>query len=74
MSNYTSQPAPEVTDAKLNALAAEYAAFQEVHLATEGDKDVGWSRSQGRNNLSIWLEQTVRVESKAPIYLVWHLC
>ena len=53
MSNCISQPAPEVTEAKLNSLATYSAAFQEVHLATQGDKDVDWSKSQGRNNLSI---------------------
>ena len=74
MSNKTSQRVPEVTEAKLNSLAAEYAAFPEVHLATEGDKDVDWSIRQSRNNLSNWLEQTVQVEIKAPIYLEWHLC
>ena len=49
MPNYTSNLSDEVTEAKANSLAEE-ASVQEVHLATEGDKNVDWSRSQSRNN------------------------
>jgi len=53
MSNYTSKRAHEVTEAKLNSLAAYSAAFQEVHLATEEDQDVDWRESQNLNNLEV---------------------
>ena len=51
MSNKTSKRAHEVTEAKLNSLAAESAAFPKVHLATEEDQDGDWRGSQNRNNL-----------------------
>ena len=53
MSNYTSKRAHEVTEAKLNSLAAYSAAFQEVHLATEEDQDGDWRESQNLNNLEV---------------------
>ena len=73
MSTYTGNLSDEVTEAKLNFLAAEYASLKEVHLSRDGDNECDWSASQSNNNLLTWLEHTVQVEINAPIYLVWHL-
>lgn len=73
MSNDTDNLSDEVTEAKLNSLAAEYASDKEVHLSSDGDNECDWSRSQSHNKLLTWLEQTVQVEINAPISLVWHL-
>ena len=73
MSNYTGKLSDEVTEAKLNSLAAEYASLKEVHLSLDGDNECNWSGSQSNNNLLTWLEHTVQVEINAPIYLVWNL-
>jgi uncharacterized membrane protein len=73
MSNYTGKLSDEVTETKLNSLAAEYASLKEVYHSGDGDNECDWSASQNNNNLLTWLEHTVQVEINAPIYLVWHL-
>ena len=73
MSNYKVNLSEEVTAAKLNDLAAEYASVQEVYLSADGDSECNSNVSENHNNLLTWLEHTVQVEINAPIYLVWHL-
>jgi uncharacterized membrane protein len=73
MSNYTGKLSDEVTETKLNSLAAEYASLKEVYHSGDSDNECDWSATQNNNNLLIWLEHTVQVEINAPIYLVWHL-
>ena len=73
MSNNTNNLSDEVTEAKLNSLAAEYASDKEIHLSSDGDSECDWSGSQSHNKSLTWLEQTVQVEINAPISLVWHL-
>ncbi len=73
MSNDTDNLSDQVTEAKLNSLAAEYASAQEIPLSSDSEDEWDWSGSQSHNKSLTWLEQTVQVEIKAPISLVWHL-
>lgn len=73
MSAYKVNLSEEVTEGKLNTLAAEYASVQEVYLSADGDSECNSNVSENQNNLLTWLEHTVQVEIDAPIYLVWHL-
>ncbi len=73
MSNDTDNLSAQVTEAKLNSLAAEYVSAQEIPLSSDSENEWDWSGSQSHNKSLTWLEQTVQVEIKAPISLVWHL-